>query len=94
MTGQWRFTAAGSPRQRRRPLSKCRLPDGRVLDLGSRAGRVAEIGGLTGRAAAREIHCVGRAVTPGLGDAHILLDKAFLSDRASSREGRWPRPSG
>ena len=59
-----------------------RLPDGRVVDLGCRDGRIAEIGALAGRRADREIACEGRAVTPGLVDAHIHLDKALLSDRA------------
>jgi cytosine deaminase len=35
----------------------------------------------------REIACEGRAVTPGLVDAHIHLDKALLGDRAPSHEG-------
>ena len=33
------------------------------------------------------IACDGHAVTPGLVDAHIHLDKALLDDRAPSREG-------
>lgn len=68
-------------------LRECRLPDGRVVDLGCRDGRIAEIGALAGRRADREISCEGRAVTPGLVDAHIHLDKALLSDRAPSLEG-------
>jgi cytosine/creatinine deaminase len=68
-------------------LRACRLPDGRVVDLGCRDGRIAEIGTLAGRPTAREIGCEGRVVTPGLVDAHIHLDKALLSDRAPSREG-------
>src|SRR5258705_8765126 len=68
-------------------LRECRLPDGRVVDLGCRDGRILEIGPLRGRPAAREIACEGRTVTPGLVDAHIHLDKALLSDRAPSREG-------
>ena len=68
-------------------LRDCRLPDGRVADIGCRAGLIAEIGALAGRPAAREIRCEGRAVTPGLVDAHIHLDKALLSDRAPSQEG-------
>jgi cytosine/creatinine deaminase len=68
-------------------LRECRLPDGRVVDLGCRAGRIAEIGSLAGRPTAREIACEGRAVTPGLVEAHIHLDKALLNDRAPSREG-------
>jgi imidazolonepropionase-like amidohydrolase len=45
-----------------------------VADIGCRAGRIAEIGALAGPAAGREIACEGRAVTPGLVDAHIHLD--------------------
>lgn len=68
-------------------LRECRLPDGRVADVGCRAGRIAAIGALAGHAASREIRAAGRAVTPGLVDAHIHLDKALLSERAPSREG-------
>ena len=68
-------------------LRECRLPDGRVADIGCRDGRIALLGSLTGRPAAREIAGEGRVVTPGLVDAHIHLDKALLSDRAPSREG-------
>jgi cytosine deaminase len=68
-------------------LRDCRLPDGRVADIGCRAGRIAEIGALAGRPAGREILCEGRAVTAGLVDAHIHLDKALLGTRAPSREG-------
>jgi cytosine/creatinine deaminase len=68
-------------------LRECRLPDGAVADLGCRAGRIEAIGALAGRERAREVRCEGRAVTPGLVDAHIHLDKALLSDRAPSREG-------
>ena len=68
-------------------LRGCRLPDGRVADIGCRAGRIVAIGPLAGHPAAREIVCEGRAVTPGLVDAHIHLDKALLSDRAPSHEG-------
>jgi len=39
-----------------------RLPDGRVADIGCRAGRIVEIGALAGRAAAREIACEGHVV--------------------------------
>jgi cytosine/creatinine deaminase len=68
-------------------LRDCRLPDGQVADIGCRAGLIAEIGALAGRAAAREIRCERRVVTSGLVDAHIHLDKALLSERAPSREG-------
>jgi len=68
-------------------LRECRLPDGRVTDIGCRDGRIALLGSLSGRSAAREIAGEGRVITPGLVDAHIHLDKALLSDRAPSREG-------
>jgi cytosine deaminase len=58
-----------------------------VADIGCWEGRIAEIGALAGRAAGREIACEGRAVTPGLVDSHIHLDKALLGARAPSREG-------
>ncbi len=68
-------------------LRGCRLPDGRVTDVGCRDGRIVAIGPLAGHPSARAIACEGRAVTPGLVDAHIHLDKALLSDRAPSHEG-------
>jgi cytosine/creatinine deaminase len=68
-------------------LRECRLPDDRVVDVGCRDGRIVETGRLAGRSAARDIACEGRAVTPGLVDAHIHLDKALLSERSPSREG-------
>jgi len=34
-------------------LLECRLPDGRVADIGCLGGRIAEIGALAGRAGAR-----------------------------------------
>lgn len=68
-------------------LQRCRLPDGRKADVGCRDGRIAEIGSLAGQPAGRAIDCEGRAVTPGLVEAHIHLDKALLADRAPSVEG-------
>jgi cytosine deaminase len=68
-------------------LLECRLPDGRVADIGCLGGRIVEIGALAGRAAGREIGCEGRVVTAGLVDAHIHLDKALLGGRAPSRLG-------
>ena len=58
-----------------------------MADIGCRAGRIVEIGARAGGAAGREIACEGRAVTAGLVDAHIHLDKALLGARAPSREG-------
>jgi len=63
-------------------LRDCRLGDGRATDIACRDGVIAEIGELAGRAATRLVDCGGRAVTPGLVDAHIHLDKALLSARA------------
>jgi cytosine deaminase len=68
-------------------LQGCRLPDGRLVDLGTLEGRIAEIGSLTGRPSHRAVDCGGLVLTPGLVDAHIHLDKAFLSERAPSTEG-------
>jgi cytosine deaminase len=68
-------------------LAECHLPDGRQLDVGCRGGVIAEIGRLAGRPAGRIVACAGRALTPGLVDSHIHLDKALLSDRAPSVEG-------
>lgn len=68
-------------------LQGCRLPDGRLADVGARAGLVAEIGTLAGRPAHRVVDCGGRLLTPGLVDAHIHLDKALLSERTPSVEG-------
>jgi cytosine deaminase len=68
-------------------LRECRLPDGLVADIGCHGGRIVAIGRLSRRSAARTISCEGRAVTPGLVDAHIHLDKALLTERAPSREG-------
>ncbi len=68
-------------------LLRCRLPDGRTVDIGCRDGRIAEVSALAERPAARVIDCEGRAVTPGLVDAHIHLDKALLDDRTPSVQG-------
>ena len=68
-------------------LQGCRLPDGRLVDLGTLEGKIAEIGSLTGRPAHRAVDCGGLVLTPGLVDAHIHLDKALLSERAPSVEG-------
>ena len=68
-------------------LQGCRLPDGRLVDLGTLDGKIAEIGPLTGHPAHRAVDCGGRVLTSGLVDAHIHLDKALLSERAPSIEG-------
>ena len=66
------------------------LPDGRRVDLGCRDGRVAAVvaaGSLVAAPAGTMRELSGRLVTPGLVDAHVHLDKAFLSARAPGREG-------
>jgi len=68
-------------------LLNCRLPDGRTADIACAGGRIAAMGNLSGRPAERTLRCEGRAVTPGLVESHIHLDKALLSDRTPSREG-------
>jgi cytosine deaminase len=68
-------------------LQACRLPDGRLVDLGTLDGKIAEIGSLTGHPAHRAVDCGGRVLTPGLVDAHIHLDKALLSSLTPSIEG-------
>lgn len=68
-------------------LQDCRLPDGTTTDLGCRDGHVAAVGNLSGRPAERTLRCEGRAVTPGLVESHIHLDKALLMDRTPSVDG-------
>jgi cytosine deaminase len=68
-------------------LEGCRLPDGSTADIGCASGRIAAVGNLSGRPAERTLRCGGRAVTPGLVESHIHLDKALLSDRTPSVEG-------
>lgn len=68
-------------------LHGCRLPDGRLADVGTREGLIARIGALAGQPAHQTIECGGRVLTPGLVDAHIHLDKALLSERTPSVEG-------
>lgn len=68
-------------------LQGCRLPDGTVTHLGCRDGRIAEIGAISDRSAARVVVCGGAVATPGLVEAHIHLDKALLSERTPSVEG-------
>ena len=68
-------------------LRNARLPDGRVADVGTRSGRIAEVASLAGHPARRSVECGRRVLTPGLVDAHIHLDKALLSERAPSIDG-------
>jgi N-acyl-D-amino-acid deacylase len=48
-------------------------------DIGIRAGRVAEVGDLSGRAAARRVDATGLVVAPGFIDSHTHDDEALLS---------------
>ena len=68
-------------------LRGVRLPDGRLADVATREGRIAEIGSLAAPSARHTVDCGNRVLTPGLVDAHIHLDKALLSERAPSIEG-------
>jgi cytosine deaminase len=68
-------------------LRSCRLPDGTLADVGCSDGRIAELGSLDDRAALRVVDCGACAVTPGLVDAHVHLDKALLTDRAPGVDG-------
>ena len=68
-------------------LTSCRLPDGTAADVGCRDGLITSVGSLGPHPAHRRIDCGDRAVTPGLVEAHIHLDKALLSDRAPGVEG-------
>jgi cytosine deaminase len=69
-------------------LSACRLASGGPpVDVGVRDGRIVALGELTGAAARRRFDAAGRLVVPGFVDAHVHLDKAYLLDRAPSREG-------
>ena len=68
-------------------LAGCRLPDGALAEIDCLDSRIARIGPPAGEAAARVVDCEGRAITAGLVEAHIHLDKALLSDRTPSVEG-------
>jgi cytosine/adenosine deaminase-related metal-dependent hydrolase len=71
-------------------LQGCRLPDGRLVDLGTLDGKIAEIGPLTGHPATAP-DCGGGS-SPGLVDAHPS-DKALLRAGALDRRhgGRGAR---
>jgi cytosine deaminase len=69
-------------------ISACRLASAREpADVGIRGGRIAALGDLAGSAARHRVAAEGRLVVPGFVDAHVHLDKAYLLDRAPSREG-------
>jgi cytosine deaminase len=69
-------------------IAACRLaPSGRPADIGIRAGRIAALGDLAGASTRRRIGAEGRLVVPSFVDAHVHLDKAYILDRAPSREG-------
>ncbi|MGH7358799.1 MAG: amidohydrolase family protein, partial [Candidatus Rokuibacteriota bacterium] len=52
-----------------------------------RAGRIGAIGDLGALPARQRMVVAGRLVVPGFVDAHVHLDKAYLLERAPSREG-------
>src|SRR5262245_39688261 len=58
-----------------------------LADIGVRDGRIAGIGDLAPHLAGRTLPVDGRLVVPGFVDVHVHLDKAFILDRAPSREG-------
>jgi cytosine/creatinine deaminase len=64
-------------------LRNCRVPArSEPVDLAIAAGRIVAAGESSGPALeTRDV--AGRLVTPGLVEAHIHLDKAFLTDRVS-----------
>ena len=69
-------------------IAACRLaPAGQPTDIGIRAGRVAALGDLAEAPARQRLEAEGRLVVPGFVDAHVHLDKAYLLERAPSREG-------
>jgi cytosine deaminase len=68
-------------------LRHCRLPDRPGLaDIAIVDGRIAAIGEVDG-AAQETVDADGRLVLPGLVEAHIHLDKAFLLDRVKESDG-------
>src|SRR5262245_23190169 len=68
-------------------LRSVRLPDGTLDDIGCLDGRIAEIGELHSAGAPHIVDCGGCAVTPGLVDSHVHLDKALLTGRAPGLDG-------
>ncbi len=69
-------------------LAACRLPDHTdLVDVAVADGRIAAIEPPTARPAATRIDVGGRLVTAGLVEAHIHLDKAFLSERITAAAG-------
>jgi len=77
-------------------LRDARLPDGRRVDIVCRGGVFGAMTPADGTGggsvpapapAATTYELDGRLVTPGLVDAHVHLDKAFLSARAPGVEG-------
>ena len=81
-------------------LRGARLPDReKPADILIADGHILAVGAAEG--SAREtIDVGGRLVTPGLVEAHIHLDKAFLTERVSAtarrrcaRTSRWIRSS-
>lgn len=69
-------------------IENCRLgPASELADIGIRHGTIATLeSGLT-QPASRRIDAGGRVVLPGLIDAHIHPDKAFLEEKMPNRSG-------
>ena len=62
-------------------LQGCRLPDGRgPIDILIDGGAVSEISATTSRPARTVLHVEGKVVAPAFVDAHVYLDKVFLTD--------------
>jgi cytosine deaminase len=71
-------------------LRGARVPEGDgLVDIAIAGDRIAEVAatGPVPRPAARVVDLAGRVVTPGLVEAHMHLDKAFLTDRVSASAG-------
>src|SRR5688572_4495273 len=69
-------------------LHAARVPDRpEPVDLLVQDGLIAHVGALDGASATETIDLQGRVITPGLVEAHIHLDKAWLDDRVSATAG-------
>lgn len=61
----------------------------RLVDISIQDGLVEAVGSVTPATAAREVDAGGRIVLPGLVDAHMHLDKAWLGSRVVNRTGTY-----
>lgn len=69
-----------------RIIRNARLLDGRTVDIGVAAGRIAAVeAGLAADAPA--LDAGGRLVIPGLVETHVHLDKTCIMDRCQAAEG-------